>query len=1013
MGIIIGAFIGYMSSDLWYNISPIFLVIIGGIIGFLLQNVYRARAQIDELKEQLENTINRLNNYINPKKSKTSDKVDEPGKQASPISAARKSEQIDIIAVHSEETPNNIASDSKETAVKVVSDSEAATTTIVAGSDETTASQTHSVASVNETLFNAGPQAPNNEDTPVVAYTSHTSQSPHPHPFTEKLVNFFTGDNAVLHAGIVILFLGIAFLLKYAAEHSMFPVWLRLVGVSVMAIIILGLGWRLKTKRESYALAMQGAGIGILYLNIFGALKLTDLLPAPVAFFLLIAVCVFSAILAIIQNSKSLATMGAIGGFLAPILASTGSGKYYLLFSYYLLLDSGILAIAWYKAWRSLNMIGFIFTFGIGLVWGVKNYQPGMFWLIELFLLAFFIQFLVISILFAIKQPEKNKGYVDGSLVFGSPLLVFGLQTYLLKTLPNPVEFGMAFIALGLAIIYIFISLLFAKTKTKHYNLFSEATLALGVMFATITIPLALNDGLWTSATWALEGVALLWVGIRQNKLAARLFGVGLQFLAGISFLIYTFKIKLTFLDVFSSHSPLSQLAEADIPLAIINSFYMGSLTIVIAGMIASYLLFRNIHKIHNDESLMSPVLLLWSMAWWFLSANSEINRFALVENYFYYKLMFTLLSCTGFYFIARQVKWPHLQWISNLVSPTLFITTIGLFVWGEFSANLHPLQGKGLFVWPLSFALFYLIFYFKDKTKGGFQVSREHYLHHTFAYLNLLAIIAFEILWRTHNILSGSDWNMQTWMMFTLGSTLALFVSGTQILSKRVSWPFKSYQRSYLWYSMRIVAILLFIWMGASTFTMTADPTPLPYFPLINPIELLQAFSFLILLSWVYRLRNQELFQMSEDLKARIPGIMGILVFLWLNSFIVRVLGHWGGVGFSIPEMVQSALAQATFSIVWSLLALLSMFYATKKHFRGIWFGGAIVLALVVVKLFLIDLKSVETLGRIISFLGVGTLLLLIGYLAPLPPAKLVQDSSDNNDEQACLEPMNNKGIQ
>ena len=32
------------------------------------------------------------------------------------------------------------------------------------------------------------------------------------------------------------------------------------------------------------------------------------------------------------------------------------------LFSYYLLLDTGIVAIARYKAWRALNMVGFLFA---------------------------------------------------------------------------------------------------------------------------------------------------------------------------------------------------------------------------------------------------------------------------------------------------------------------------------------------------------------------------------------------------------------------------------------------------------------------------------------------------------------------------------------------------------------------------------------------------------------------------------------------------------------------------
>jgi len=49
----------------------------------------------------------------------------------------------------------------------------------------------------------------------------------------------------------------------------------------------------------------------------------------------------------------------------------------------------------------------------------------------------------------------------------------------------------------------------------------------------------------------------------------------------------------------------------------------------------------------------------------------------------------------------------------------------------------------------------------------------------------------------------------------------------------------------------------------------------------------------------------------------------------------------------------------------------------------------GAALLALVVAKLFLVDLAQVGTVERIVSFIGVGLLLLLIGYLAPVPPRR------------------------
>jgi uncharacterized membrane protein len=61
-----------------------------------------------------------------------------------------------------------------------------------------------------------------------------------------------------------------------------------------------------------------------------------------------------------------------------------------------------------------------------------------------------------------------------------------------------------------------------------------------------------------------------------------------------------------------------------------------------------------------------------------------------------------------------------------------------------------------------------------------------------------------------------------------------------------------------------------------------------------------------------------------------------------------------------------------------------------SRRHAsRPLWIGGAVLLGMTVIKLFLIDLGNSGTLERIVSFIGVGLLLLVIGYVAPLPPQR------------------------
>jgi uncharacterized membrane protein len=184
------------------------------------------------------------------------------------------------------------------------------------------------------------------------------------------------GGNTVLRIGVLLLFLGLAFLLRYATEGMVVPVQVRYAGVAASAIVLLGLGWWLRLRNPSYGLMLQGAGIAVLYLTIFAAMRLHPLLEPAEAFALLLIVTLCSAILAVTQNALGLAAAAALGGFAAPILTSTGSGNHVALFSYFVLLNSAILAIAWFKAWRLLNLIGFVGTFGIGFAWGLRAYIP-------------------------------------------------------------------------------------------------------------------------------------------------------------------------------------------------------------------------------------------------------------------------------------------------------------------------------------------------------------------------------------------------------------------------------------------------------------------------------------------------------------------------------------------------------------------------------------------------------------------------------------------------------------
>ena len=131
------------------------------------------------------------------------------------------------------------------------------------------------------------------------------------------------------------------------------------------------------------------------------------------------------------------------------------------------------------------NDHGFVFTFVIGAAWGIKYYQPQYFGSTEPFLVLFFLFYLAIAVLFAHRQPPQLKGLVDGTLVFGVPLVAFTLQAALVRDF----EFGRALSALAMAAIYIGLAKILWHKQVEGMRLLTESFLALGVIFASLAIP--------------------------------------------------------------------------------------------------------------------------------------------------------------------------------------------------------------------------------------------------------------------------------------------------------------------------------------------------------------------------------------------------------------------------------------------------------------------------------------------------------------------------------------------
>ncbi len=367
--------------------------------------------------------------------------------------------------------------------------------------------------------------------------------------------------------------------------------------VALVGLILTVLGSRLVAPCRAYALSLEGGSVGVMYLAVFGSL-FYDLVPVPFGFTLLALLASTAAFLAVVQNAQSLAVLGFLGGFLAPFFATDGPGDPVLWLSYYLILNLGIAVIAWSKAWRPLNLLGFWFTLGLGASWGTFSYLPEL-GVSEFFLASFFLLYLSMGVLYAFRQPPKLKGLVGGTLVFGSPLAVLYAQ----RVLMAPFEFGLAWSAFGLAALYLALAWALGRFAPPTLRTLAEAFAMLGIGFATLTLPFAFETSL-TGNGWALEGAALVWIGLRQRRLWLRASGVALQLDCRR--------------DVFVGYVVNLTLAQAA----------FDALLLAASDLMVAYLMFRGREHLRAWERQISPAMLSVGVIWWGVAGSLEVKCF-------------------------------------------------------------------------------------------------------------------------------------------------------------------------------------------------------------------------------------------------------------------------------------------------------------------------------------------------------------------------------------------------
>ena len=751
------------------------------------------------------------------------------------------------------------------------------------------------------------------------------------------------GGNTVARMGVLVLFLGLSFLARYAVEHDMLPPTLRIILIAAIALALLLTGWRLRARSPAYAMLLLGGMVAALYLDVFAALRLYQLMPMGMAFGLSVAICVFSCVLAVKQNGLSLALLGAGGGFIAPLLVSTGSGNHVALFGYYLLLDLGIAGIALARSWRSLYLVGFFFTFMIGGLWGFQYYRPDHYASVQPFLAAYVLLFIAIVVIEARKAPTRLAHAIDGTLVFGPPLVGFSLQAALVRGMP----WAAVWSAVAFGALYLMLALWLRRSASV-----GRVFLAIGIGFLTLAIPLAFDSRV-TSAVWALEGAGVVWFGLRHTRWLPLLTGLALQLIASL--------LLLERLSGLRTETPF------------LNARWIGIVLIAGAALFSAWNL--RAAELPGHPRLarglrrwISPVLLGWGLLWWLAGNIAEFDSWMALSDAARFTAALLLLALTGagLLLAAARADWRHAGLASQGLLPALYV-----LAFGQVATTSHPSQAWAGLGWLLALAV-----HERALRAPVWPLSWMLSGQHAGRVLLATLLIAWQGAWLADRLTGAPAWSLALWGLIVMAVLSLLHAPAMQS-----RWPIVARPAAYRPGAASVLAVVLMGWLWGSSIAAAALETGIRYLPLLNPVDLSVVAAALALGMWWRR-------DLSPGAAWR-TGAVAVSLFFALNAIVLRAVAHIGAIPYDFDSLADSAMAQTAISLLWGVCALATMVGGARRAHRAVWLAGAVLLGLVVGKLFLVDLSNWSGLTRVVSFLGVGVLMLVIGYFAPMPPSR------------------------
>ena len=506
--------------------------------------------------------------------------------------------------------------------------------------------------------------------------------------------------------GILAVLIGMAWFLKFAIDnHWIGPLGRVLIGLIVGAGLV---AWSERFRSRGYAVfsySLKAIGSGVLYLSLWAAFSLYQLVPAGAAFAAMVLVTAFNGFMAWVQDAELLGLYAIVGGLSTPLLLSTGENHEATLFTYLLVIDIAVLILVALKPWSRLLFMAFLGSLIFYVAWALEYYTNAQALRTAFFLACFFVIFAFAPRLVQRRLDDDTHiaGW-DGLAVVLLPLAnaAWGFLGFCIILDRPGSDWAQAWLAVAFATFYLLLLRMPERGRFKSSPaLLSGLHLAIAVAFLTIAIPLK-AEGRWITTGWLVEGAALLWIASRNRSRLLRVLAV-LCLILGLCALI-TVNPEASLTPVFNQRFATYCVAIAVCVFA--GWVAMRAGTAADPAEVSFWTQTAAVAALAVNALILIAVSLEIHSYWWNLHGNTAQNfaQYRIHEQFSYsawFMLFGAILMAVGFWRRSSFLRWQALLLLA------LAIVKVFLVDMSELSQGYRILSflGLGALLLAVSFA--------------------------------------------------------------------------------------------------------------------------------------------------------------------------------------------------------------------------------------------------------------------------------------------------------------------